>query len=130
MVEEPAISAGTQVLVVSDDPQVRAEARFTFPSDVQVLLAMDAREAWQIMQAMTPAVALLDIRTGSAGGFGLARDMSMNDRLRDVPVFMLLERIEDGWLARQAGAATFRTKPIDAADLVAEVLTLLPARAP
>ena len=128
MAEEPAASSGTQVLLVSDDPQVRSEARFTFPSDVQVLQAMDAREAWNIMNAMTPAVAVLDIRPGSAGGYGLARDMSMDARLRGIPIFMLLERIEDAWLAKQAGAACFRTKPIEAADLVAEVLSLVPAR--
>ena len=130
MAAEPAATPGKQVLIVSDDPHVREEARFTFPSHVQALLAMDARAAWKVMLTMTPAVALLDLRTGSAGGFGLARDMSMDDRLRAVPVLMLLERIEDAWLAKQAGAAKFRTKPIDAADMVAEVLSLLPAPAP
>ena len=114
-----------QFLVVSDDPHLREEARYAFPADVDVVLATDAREAWKLLGTGTPSAVIVDIQTGSAGGFGLRRDMSQDPRLRDVPTLMLLERVQDAWLAREAGATVYLTKPVDAGELVAESLALI-----
>jgi len=88
------------------------------------MLAMDSRHAWKAMSETSPNVVVVDIQTGSAGGYGLARDMSMNDRLRDVPILLLLERVQDGWLARQGGATRWLTKPVEAAALALEALAI------
>ena len=53
--------------------------------------------------------------------------MSQSPRLRDVPTLMLLERVQDAWLAREAGATAYLTKPVDAGELVTETLALLSA---
>ncbi len=113
------------VLVVSDDDRVRDEARFGFAPDLQVALARDAREALRQMESDVPAVVVIDLHTGSAGGFALCKDMDQNPRLQDVPVLMLLDRDQDRWLADQAGAELIRTKPIDTSDLVADTLSLI-----
>ena len=117
------------VLVVSDDPLILEEARFGFPVDVEVHCTSDAREAIAWMRDTRPSVALVDIQTGSAGGFSLARDMAQTARLRNVPICMLLEREQDSWLAREAGAQFLRIKPIGTGDLVADVLQLARAAA-
>jgi DNA-binding response OmpR family regulator len=114
----------TCVLVVSDDPLIRAETTYGFPSNVRVELASDAREAMAFMHETVPAVVVVDIQTGSAGGFSLARDMSQFPRLQRIPICMLLEREQDRWLANEAGARLLRTKPIETGDLVADVLGL------
>ena len=116
---------GSHVLVVSDDERIRDEARFGFEPRLGVALARDAREALTQMETDVPAVVVIDLHTGSAGGFALAKDMGENSRLRAVPVMMLLDRDQDRWLARQAGAKLIRTKPIDTSDLVADALSLL-----
>ncbi len=113
------------VLVVSHDDRIRDEARFGFAPQLEVALAADAREALQQMELETPSVIVIDLRTGSAGGFALAKDMSQNPRLARVPVMMLLDRDQDRWLAEQAGAQLIRTKPIDTSDLVEDVFSLL-----
>lgn len=114
------------VLVVSDDDGIRDEARFGFAPDLEVALARDARDALRQMEAEVPTVVVIDLYTGSAGGFGLCKEMDQTPRLRDVPVLMLLNRDQDRWLAQQAGAKLIRTKPIDTSDLVADTLSLIP----
>lgn len=116
---------GGHVLVVSDDERIRDEARFGFEPRLGVALARDAREALEQMQLDVPSVIVIDLHTGSAGGFALAKDMGQSTRLSSVPVMMLLDRDQDRWLAQQAGAKLIRTKPIDTSDLVADALSLL-----
>ena len=117
--------AGKIVLVVSHDEDLREDASYSFPADFEVILAGDAREAMAAMGERRPQVAIVDLKTGSAGGFNLAREMHNSLDLTDVPLLMLLERHQDSWLAGQAGASRWRTKPIEGPDLVQEALALL-----
>ena len=125
----PPSRPSTIVLCVSGDPLIREEASFGFPSGTEILLARDAREAMGSMKDVTPDVVVVDIQSGSAGGFSLAREMSQTARLADVPILMLLERMQDEWLARQAGAARSALKPIDTEEFVELTLGLIPAAA-
>jgi DNA-binding response OmpR family regulator len=120
--DEPASTL--RVLVVSEDPLIREEAEFGFPTGVEIDFASDAREAFRKLEARVPDVLVVDIQTGSAGGFSLATEMNQRARMRDVPILMLLERTQDAWLANQAGAARHRVKPLETPDLVADVLEL------
>ena len=113
------------VLVVSGDDAILEDARFGFPADTRVLTAPDARAAHKVLEEFHPAVVVVDLTTGSAGGFSLARDMSQIASQRDIPVLILLEREQDSWLAGQAGAAMYRTKPITAESLAADALSLV-----
>ncbi|HEX2195792.1 MAG TPA: hypothetical protein VHJ76_02605, partial [Actinomycetota bacterium] len=92
------------VLVVTDDPALQREARFAFPSDFDVVAVRDAREALSELDQWTPAVLVVDLLAGSAGGYALGSDMSQDRRLENVPMLMLVDRRQDEWLARQAGA--------------------------
>jgi chemosensory pili system protein ChpA (sensor histidine kinase/response regulator) len=103
------------VLIVTDDPKVREELRFGFSADTEVVIAEDARDAWAQMADTVPTAAIVDLQTGSAGGYGLARDMSADARLANVPVILLLQRPQDAWLAKQAGAAGYLVKPVTVA---------------
>jgi DNA-binding response OmpR family regulator len=116
-----------RVLVVSDDPQVREQARFGFSNEVEVELAREARDAWSNLSGSElPDVVVVDLQTGSAGGFSLAKQMRENRRLADIPILVLLEREADGWLARKSGAEAWRVKPLGGAELVRETLALAP----
>jgi len=116
--------ATTWILVVSDDERIRDAAGYGFDDSVAVTFAADAREAVEILREGTPAVMVVDMQAGSAGGYALCRDMAADPRLDSIPVLMLLERDQDSWLATQAGADLHRTKPIDAAELVDVALSL------
>jgi DNA-binding response OmpR family regulator len=114
-------------LVVSDDPEIKREMRYAWPIDVEVEVVDDAAPAWERLKSITPGLVMVSIRTGNAGGFALARDMSMVPRLADVPVLMLLERDQDKWLAKEGGATKVRVAPFEASELVVDALDLLNA---
>jgi DNA-binding response OmpR family regulator len=115
------------VFVVSDDPLIREECQFGFPSDAKVEIYHDERDATDAMAARSPDVVIVDLQTGNAGGYSLTRRMRSSPRLSEVPVLILLEREQDRWLARQSGATNSRVKPLPAASLVREALELIPA---
>ncbi len=107
------------VVVVSDDPHIRDEARYGFPKDWTLSFADDAREVWPALRGDRPSVVVVDMQTGNAGGYAMARSMSESTSLREVPVLILLERPQDAWLARTAGASTYRVKPLQPGELAA-----------
>jgi DNA-binding response OmpR family regulator len=113
------------VVVVSADPEVAEEVRFSLPPDVEILTAVDARSAMGLLAGTTPAVVIVDLMTGRAGGFALAKDMAQSDRLAAIPVIVLIERDQDRWLAGQAGATEILRKPVGGSTLVAAVTSVL-----
>lgn len=113
----------TVLLVANDDDLL--DERLGFPQDFEVRTASDAREAWELMRTADPAAAIVDLRTGSAGGYSLSRDMAADARLARVPIVMVLERTQDEWLAKQAGAKAVLTRPLQPGILVATTLSLL-----
>lgn len=129
MMTQEAEAPASWIFVVSDDPRVRDIAGDGFGDSVQVTFAADAREALEILRRGIPAVAVVDMHAGSAGGFALCKDMAADPRLAEVPVLMLLERDQDAWLAREAGAAMYKTKPVDPAELVGSVSALISSSA-
>jgi DNA-binding response OmpR family regulator len=114
------------VLVVTDDERVRTEARFGAPAGVEVVTAEDAREATRVLESLHPAAVVVDMQTGNAGGFSLARTLSESPRLSNIPVLILLERAQDAWLARTAGARAIATKPLPPGELARRITELLP----
>jgi DNA-binding response OmpR family regulator len=113
------------VLCVSTDPVVKDDAEYAFPSDVTVRCVSDAREAWSVLEGMTPHCVVVDIQAGSAGGINLAKDMSQDPRLDPVPIVMLLQRAEDKWLATEGGADAILVKPVASDALVRETIALI-----
>lgn len=113
------------VVVVSDDQHLRGELEYGFPSEVVVRMATDAREGWRLMGKETPSAVVVDLQTGSAGGFALSKDMRDVERLSGVPILILVERTQDEWLAKQARPAAVRLKPIEMNRLVSDVMSLM-----
>jgi len=121
-------STGTiRALIVTDQDAVRAALRYGLPDDIEVSFARDSREALRLLPEIAPSVVVGDLQTGSAGGYGLTRDMSANARWARVPVIMLLEREQDQWLARQAGARVALTKPVAASRIIGAIRAVVEA---
>lgn len=105
------------ILVVSDDAELEEEMRFGLTDKAEIICTADALSARDVFAANTPIAVVVDLRTGNAGGFALARDMSQDPRLRDIPIVILIGREQDRWLASEAGAAAILRKPVTAAQL-------------
>lgn len=125
MVSPLAPEKTTRVLLVTDNESVRDELQWAFSDEIEVVLAREARDAWAAMKVRPPSLVIVDLQTGSAGGFALSHDMDATDRLGSIPVLMLLDREQDAWLAGQAGADSFMVKPVEAGSIVARVRELL-----
>jgi DNA-binding response OmpR family regulator len=110
-----------RLLVVTDNKPVREELEFGFPEPVEVEFARDARDAWsRLNEDDAPfSAVVVDLQTGTAGGYSLARDMKAVRALAGVPIVILLEREQDVWLARQAGAQAALLKPVTASQVLA-----------
>jgi CheY-like chemotaxis protein len=113
----------SSLLVVTDDPVVREALEYGFPSQTEVSLAVDAREAWTRLSEAVPSAVVVELQTGSAGGYHLAHDMMDDPRLKDTPIVILLERPQDAWLAKQAGARAYLVKPISVASITRALAT-------
>ncbi len=113
------------VLVVSDDIHLRDVATFGFPEDAEIRLAVDSRDAWGLILERQPDCVVVDLQTGSAGGFNLIRSIHQDPRTSEISTLLLLERPQDAWLARQAGATMTRVKPVEASTLVADVESIV-----
>ncbi len=116
-----ADTPGGTVLVVSDDPDVSDEARFALPGDLTIELATDGTEAIDKLASLRVSVVIVDLRTGRAGGYALARDMSQQSKLAGIPIVILIEREQDRWIAGQAGAAVILRKPLEPGALARAV---------
>lgn len=121
---DPEPTPRRDLLLVSDDENLCSELGFAAPAGFDIRCARDAREAWRAIGERVPDVVVVEIRSGSAGGFALARDMSFRTGSSNVPVVMLLERMQDRWLAEQAGAAIALEQPIDPTAIAMHVESL------
>lgn len=113
------------IVVVSDDDEIQDEIVFSAPEDFEVVSVRDARNILTALEGRTPDLIIAEMRSGNAGGYSLGSEMSQAQGLKDVPIFMLLERAQDEWLARQAGATATRVQPVEASELLADALALI-----
>ncbi len=113
------------MLVISGDAALIEEARYGLPDDLEVMNAPDALAAAPLLEEHPPALVIVDLRAGNAGGFALAKDMHQIAALREVPIYILLQRVQDRWLAEQAGADLYAIKPVETSALVADALSLI-----
>ena len=115
-----------RLLVVEDDPQVRAMlTRALRYEGFEVAAACDGAEAMASLRAARPDLLLLDLLLPDADGVELC------GRLRDegdiVPILMLTARdtVSDRVAGFEAGADDYLVKPFSTAELVARVRALL-----
>ena len=114
-------------LVVSDDPDVVEAIGAGLPADVEMAVSNDGRVAIKQLEDLTPRVVVVDLQTGNAGGFGLAKDMAQTARLSSIPMILLLEREQDRWLAEQSGATLALRKPVTGSEVLMAVSSVLAA---
>lgn len=84
------------IVVADDDESARASLRRAlaerFPG-TDILEASDGEEAWSLLRAKKPIVAVLDISMPGASGFDVVRRMRGDERLRAVPAVLLSSKV-------------------------------------
>jgi len=116
-----------KLLLVDDDPEIRASVRLGFElqwRDVDILEAERGDEALRLIEEKRPDLVLLDVGLPDLDGYAVLREVRA---FSSVPVIMLTARDEpiDKVRGLEAGADDYVGKPFDHLELMARVRAVL-----
>lgn len=92
-------------------------------SGFQVLPAATTREAEEILERMHPRAIVLDIVLRAEYTWNFLARLKADPSTKDIPV-LVLSTIEDKAKGYHLGAAAYLTKPVERAELIAELRTI------
>ncbi|MBI5548999.1 MAG: response regulator [Deltaproteobacteria bacterium] len=124
------LGVGTTVLVVDDDPEMRAmEAKLLEPFGCAVVQTGDGREALALARELKPDAILLDAMLPGMHGFEVCRAIKGDPALRGVGIAMI-SGIYTGWrigadLKEAYGADYFFEKPFRIPEVSRAIRVLL-----
>ena len=119
---------GIRILVVDDDPDIRALARLALTQDGhRVVEASSGREALALMEAEIPDLLVLDLLMPEQGGLDVLQVLRLNPATVSLPV-VVLTAMDDEINTRagfESGATDYVTKPFTIPQLAARVRACL-----
>jgi DNA-binding response OmpR family regulator len=122
---------GVSVLVVEDDPAMAALLRALGERQgMFVESRADASDIVATLEAVQPALLLLDINLPGANGLVVTRQLREDDRFSELPIVLVSAStdVETRTAAFVAGADDFQSKPVVAEELLRRIERLLEIR--
>ena len=124
-----------RILLVSPDASSRELMRVAVGSlerrlgePLSFLEAADGVEGATIGLREHPDAVVADEIASRAGAFSLAKDLRGSPDPYLGPIVILLERRQDGWLARWSGADAWFVEPVDPFELADRLVELIGGR--
>ncbi|MGH7564489.1 MAG: two-component regulator propeller domain-containing protein [Gemmatimonadota bacterium] len=127
---EPAEEDVTTVLVVEDNPDVRAYVKRHLAPRYRVLEAIDGEEGLEMTRRRLPDLVLSDVMMPGLDGYELCRALKEDPETDFIPLILLTARaaVEDRLAGLQEHADDYLVKPFDMRELLARVENLIESR--
>jgi CheY-like chemotaxis protein len=120
---------GKKLLVADDSVAIQKVVDLTFTDEgMEVTVVGDGVQARDMLDEIGPDIVLADAHMPGIDGYELCRIIRQNERLKEIPIILLVGSFEpfDEAKARQAGASDIVTKPFQSIrELVGRVGSLL-----
>ena len=123
----------SKILVIEDNEKNRYLTTFILERHgYQVFQAEDGQAGVALARQIKPDLILLDIQLPVMDGYAVARELTNNGELRDVPIVAVTSyaMVGDRERVLAAGCVGYIEKPINPATFVAEIEQYLLARKP
>src|SRR3989338_39722 len=116
-----------RILVVDDDPSLRALARAVFPEEYEVREAVDGLDAWTIAQSWLPHLVITDLMMPRMHGYELCVLLKGAGGVKGVKVIVASAKpfATDKFQSLAAGADAYVVKPFAVDDLLGKARKLL-----
>jgi len=118
------------VLVVEDNPDMRAFIVDCMSQNFRVRTAIDGEDGWQKVQKIMPDMVVSDIMMPNRNGYELCASIKNDPDLRHIPVLLLSSKSEVAMKVEgfEHGADDYLTKPFNPRELLARVKNLIRVR--
>ena len=118
------------VLIVEDDTDLGLSmVEYLEQEGLEAKLARDGDQAMLMVDSLSPAVVVLDLMMPRRDGFSVLRELRSDGRIASLPVIVVtaIFGLSERLYATELGAADYITKPFKLDELLARIVSLLPA---
>ncbi|MBI5630779.1 MAG: response regulator [Elusimicrobia bacterium] len=117
-----------RVVLVDDEPDFHIVMRDWLSPRYDFRAIGDPKLVVEELEALEPALVLLDIRMPDIDGLSLCRRLRSNERFAGLPIVFLTACRDDGTFLEniKAGGTALLTKPVDRGQLLSILEELIP----